>query len=227
MNELVSNKRTALLLIVALVLLVLGAIYYYVIYPLQSERSAKENNVEMLQAEVSVLSEQYQSAQEGDSPTENAFLLESQVPITRDLDELIRSIEEVELVSDSRIESIKFNNYDEYVAESTLAPDVTEETETESIENQEQSEEVAPVSPVAETVLPNKLKLITFEVSIQSKSYEQLVLFVEEMEKMSRIMRVDQVELTAPGESEIVDKTYEDALAATIQITTFYYDEQK
>ena len=225
MNELVSNKRTALLLIVALVLLVLGAIYYYVIYPLQSERSAKENNVEMLQAEVSVLSEQYQSAQEGDSPTENAFLLESQVPITRDLDELIRSIEEVELVSDSRIESIKFNNYDENVAESTLAPDVTEETE--SIENQVQSEEVAPVSPVAETVLPNKLKLITFEVSIQSKSYEQLVLFVEEMEKMSRIMRIDQVELTAPGEEEIVDKTYEEALAATIQITTFYYDEQK
>lgn len=222
MNELVSNKRTAFLLIVTLVVLILGAIYYYVIYPLQNERDSKANIVKVLQTEVAALNEQYQSAQADERPTENTFQLEKQVPITRELDELIRSIEEIELVSDSRIESVEFNNYDENVAESTLVPEETEETEG-SVEDGE----VAPVSPVAETVLPNKLKLITFNVTILSKSFEHFTLFVEEVEKMNRIIRIDQVSMVAPGEEEIVDKSYEEAIEAIIQITTFYYDEQK
>lgn len=231
MNELVSNKRTATLLIVALVVLILGAIYYYVIYPLQNERDAKKNNVQVLQTEVAVLNEQYQSAQAEGSSTENTFQLVKQIPLTRELDELIRSMEEIELVSDSRIETVEFNNYDENVAESTLVPEETEPTDvTEEIESPEdavEGEEVAPVSPIAETILPTNLKLITFNVSIQAKSYEHFTTFVEEVEKIDRIMRIDQVNMAAPGEQEIVDKSEEEATAATIQITTFYYDEQK
>lgn len=229
MNELVSNKRTAFLLIITLVVLILGAIYYFLINPLQNERDTKENNVKMLQTEVAVLNEQYQSVQAAEGKTENAFQLEKKVPITRELDELIRSIEEIELISESQIESISFNNYDEVVAKSPLAPTQTEEetnaetTETiDSIESADETE--TPISPVANIVLPPQLKLITFNISVLTKDFNHINQFVEELEKMERIVRVDQLSFSLPGEEQFYNEDTKEAISAEIQVTTFYYD---
>lgn len=256
MNELVSNKRTAFILIVALVVVLLGAVYYFVLQPLKDERASKEISVQVLRGEVAALKEEYSSAQLEEDSSENTFFLKTQVPLTRELNELIRSIEEVELLSDSKVLSVEFNNYDGTLEDSQLIPETpveneeteaegndvpTEETTTE--ETTESTEEITdeaasdetttdetseepPVSPVAEVVLPEKLKLITFNISILAKNYDQLVLFVEEVENLKRIYRVDQIILSAPGEEQLLDEDQEDDIAATIQLTTFYHDEQ-
>ncbi|WP_144513963.1 hypothetical protein [Bacillus sp. FJAT-22090] len=237
MNELVSNKRTAFLLITALVVVLLGAIYYFVLQPLKDEKASKEVNVQILQGEVAALKEEYSSAQLKGNPSENTFFLKTQVPLTRELNELIRSIEEVELLSDSKILSVEFNNYDGTLEEAQLLPETSEEeTESESDDataeettTDETSDEISeepPVSPVAEVVLPEKLKLITFNISILAKNYDQLVLFIEEIENLKRIYRLDQITLSAPGEEQLLDEEQEDDIAATIQLTTFYHDEQ-
>ncbi|MFJ5768470.1 hypothetical protein [Psychrobacillus sp. NPDC093180] len=260
MNELVSNKRTAFILIVALVVVLLGAVYYFVLQPLKDERASKEISVQVLQGEVAALKEEYSSAQSEEDSSENTFFLKTQVPLTRELNELIRSIEEVELLSDSKILSVEFNNYDGTLEESQLLPetpveneeteaegndvptedttteetnetteemtDETTSTETPTDETTGEASEEPPVSPVSEIVLPEKLKLITFNISILAKNYDQLVLFVEEVENLKRIYRVDQVILSAPGEEQLLDEDQEDDIAATIQLTTFYHDEQ-
>ncbi|MFJ7971191.1 hypothetical protein [Psychrobacillus sp. NPDC096389] len=240
MNELVSNKRTAFLLIAALVVVLLGAVYYFVLQPLKDERVSKERTVQVLQGEVAALKEEYSSAQLEGGSSENTFFLKTQVPLTRELNEIVRSIEEVELLSDSKILSVEFNNYDETLEESQLILETSEvneeiESESEDVSTEELStiDETAgetsdgpPVSPVSEVVLPEKLKLITFNISILAKNYDQLVLFVEEVENLKRIYRVDQVILSAPGEEQLLDKDQDDDIAATIQLTTFYHDEQ-
>lgn len=229
MNELVSDKKTAYILISALVVVLLGAVYYFVLHPLKNEKQSKEVSIEVLQGEVAALKEEYSSSQLQDDSTENAFYLKTQVPLTRELNELIRSIEEVELLSESKILSVEFNNYDGTIEDAQLLPETSEEnTETEpqseDVLTDEPSEE-PPVSPVAEASLPEKLKLITFNISILTKNYDQLVMFVEEIEHLKRIYRVDQITLLAPGEEQLLDKEAVNNIAAKIQLTTFYHDE--
>lgn len=229
MNELVSDKKTAYILISALVVVLLGAVYYFVLHPLKNEKESKEVSIEVLQGEVAALKEEYSSSQLQDDSTENAFYLKTQVPLTRELNELIRSIEEVELLSESKILSVEFNNYDGTIEDAQLLPETSEEnteteTQSEDVLTDEPSEE-PPVSPVAEASLPEKLKLITFNISILTKNYDSLVLFVEEIEHLKRIYRVDQITLSASGEEQLLDEGAVKNIAAKIQLTTFYHDE--
>jgi hypothetical protein len=229
MNELVSDKKTAYILISALVVFLLGAVYYFVLHPLKNEKESKEVSIEVLQGEVAALKEEYSSSQLQDDSTENAFYLKTQVPLTRELNELIRSIEEVELLSESKILSVEFNNYDGTIEDAQLLPVTSEEnteteTQSEDVLTDEPSEE-PPVSPVAEASLPEKLKLITFNISILTKNYDSLVLFVEEIEHLKRIYRVDQITLSASGEEQLLDEGAVKNIAAKIQLTTFYHDE--
>lgn len=230
MNELVSNKKTASLLIVALAIVLLGAVYYFVLYPLKNEKASKELNVEVLHGEVAALKEEYSSSKLHDNSTDNTFNLQTRVPPTRELNELIRSIEEVELLTESKIISVEFNNYDGTIEDAQLVPKTTlENGETESQKNNATTDEASEaqlVSPVAEIALPENLKLITFNISILAKNYEQLVLFVEEIENLKRIYRVDQITLSAPGEEQLLNEELDGNIAATIQLTTFYYDEK-
>lgn len=220
MNELVSNKKTGFLLVTALVAVVFGAIYYYVIYPLNEEKSMKEVTVSNVRNEIAVLNEQLTAPDEEVEPEQNTFALQKKVPLTRALDELIRSIEEVELISESKIESINFNNYDAAVAESPLAPTQTENAEP--IEENTATE--TPVSPVANIVLPPQLKLITFNISVLTKDYDHLKVFIEELENLERIIRVDQIGFSMPGEEQLYELDSEETISAEIQLTTFYYD---
>ncbi|MEK4486610.1 potassium transporter [Psychrobacillus sp. FSL H8-0484] len=226
MNDLVSNKKTGFLLIAALVTVVFGAIYYYVIYPLNEEKSTKEITVSNVRNEIAVLNEQLTAPNEEVEPEQNTFALQKKVPLTRALDELIRSIEEVELISESKIESINFNNYDAAVSDSPLAPTQTEEgTQTENAEpTEENTATETPVSPVANIVLPPQLKLITFNISVLTKDYDHLKVFIEELENLERIVRVDQIGFSMPGEEQLYELDSEETISAEIQLTTFYYD---
>lgn len=176
--------------------------------------------------EIAVLNEQLTAPNEEVEPEQNTFALQKKVPLTRALDELIRSIEEVELISESKIESINFNNYDAAVSESPLAPTQTEEgTQTENAKpTEENTATETPVSPVANIVLPPQLKLITFNISVLTKDYDHLKVFIEELENLERIVRVDQIGFSMPGEEQLYDLDSEETISAEIQLTTFYYN---
>ena len=49
------------------------------------------------------------------------------LPISRELDNLLHTIQEVELMSKSKIVSISFNNYDAEVSQTITTPEVEEE----------------------------------------------------------------------------------------------------
>ena len=227
MNDLVSNKRTGYLLITALVAVLLGAIYYFVIYPLNEEKNLKESSIIVVENEIALLDAQKVSPVEEE---ESSLFLEKKVPLTRELDTLIKSIEEAELVSDAKIESIEFNNYDEIVADSSLVtneeqpPTESDDTAVEEVEGEQPAE--TPVSPVASTPLPPQLKLITFNISVLTKDYDHFNTLIKELESIERIKRIDQVEFTMPGEEQNYNEETEEAISAVIQVTTFYYDEK-
>ena len=64
----------------------------------------------------------------------NDYELRKKLPVSRELDKLLHTIHEVELMSESKIVSISFNNYDEEVSQSSYTSPI-DETTTETEED--------------------------------------------------------------------------------------------
>ena len=240
MNQLSGGKNSGVLLILALVMALLFAVYYYVVLPKTDEVSAMESSVSTLQSEVSTLQESIALVKDEQSQTpENTFVLRKKVPQDRDMMELLLNIEEVEFVADSRIVSINFNNYDTPVAESALQdPNQVEAVEGEQPAEQSSeeataqaegeatdvSEQAPPVSSIVRETLPAALKMVTFSIDVESPNATQLEVFIKELEALERIMRVDTIQYSLPGEENEFADDRSDIVNATIQVTTFYYE---
>lgn len=117
----------------------------------------------------------------------------------------------------------------------TTATDSNRESQTtgeqkDATQNNEKN--TIPVSPIASSSLPDSLKLLTMNLTVAATDKKEIKQFLKEIESLPRIMRIDSVSYEIPN-TEVTGSSAdmkEDALQATIQLTTFYYvgqlDEQ-
>ena len=236
MNSISSSKNGTLLIVIALAMALLFAMYYYVVKPKQDEEQMIRSEINSLHTEIAAIEETIATNQSQQSQTnENEFALRKKVPDNREIDELILSIEEMQYVTDSRIQSIDFNNYDALVSSSGLQdPLSTPETEEGAVsdltqsaidqtEETEASEEL-PVSTIAVETLPPSLKLVTFNINVAAPNDVNLLQFIEEIEKKERVMRIDIIDFALPGEEDKFTEEASEIVTADIQVTTFYYE---
>lgn len=233
--KLSSSKSSSILLLVALIAALLFALFYYVVLPKKNEVESLESSINSLQTEIETLEGQV-AAPEEEAEVSNIFELRKKVPQTREIDQLLLNIEELEYVTESRVQAITFNNYDTIVSESELVPkpDETEEapateaTEGETTESTEPTEEAeSPVSTISTETLPAELKMVTFVVDVASSNYENLQQFIKEIENLERVMHIDTISYSLPGEENEFAEEPTDEVTASIQITTFYYEGDK
>lgn len=267
MSDFFQEKRKIVLFIVIILFLLLGLLYFYLIMPLKDDANAAEQNVKQLETEVKAL-ENRLNQNETDQP-KNTAKLEKKMQLSRQLDELILSLQEIEMVSGSQIASINFNNYDgglteadgtynnnettdgtdEATADDTNNNDeLTDSTddpgtnETDKNQSDEQvtedknsedngsdtNDENEQATNETVTNLPTNVKLITINLSVASPDFEHFQLFLQELEKLERITRVDTLTFTKPAERELLyEKDGNQAVTADVQITTFYYNGVK
>ncbi|MGG3855899.1 hypothetical protein ABET36_16135 [Caldifermentibacillus hisashii] len=267
MSDFFQEKRKIVLFIGIILFLLLGLLYFYLIMPLKDDANAAEQNVKQLETEVKTL-ENRVNQNETDQP-ENTAKLEKKMPLSRQLDELILSLQEIEMVSGSQIASINFNNYDgglteaDGTNENNESTDGTDEATADDTNNnneategtdeattnetdENQSDEQATEDKNSEdngsdtndeneqatdetvTNLPTNVKLITINLSVASPDFEHFQLFLQELEKLERITRVDTLTFTKPAERELLyEKDGSQAVTADVQITTFYYNGVK
>lgn len=236
MNSISSSKNGTLLIVIALAMALLFALYYYVVKPKQDEEQMIRSEINSLHTEIAAIEETITTNQSEQSQTnENEFALRKKVPDNREIDELILSIEEMQYVTDSRIQSIDFNNYDALVSSSGLQdPLSTPETEEGAVsdltqsaidqtEDTEASEEL-PVSTISVETLPPSLKLVTFNINVAAQNDVNLLQFIEEIEKKERVMRIDIIDFALPGEEDKFTEEASEIVTADIQVTTFYYE---
>lgn len=231
MNK-VSSSRNATVLVTALILVVLIAMYYYVIMPKKDAVAAMEIVVVNLQSEMTDLQANIANSKSAlDKDTINDFALRKRLPQNRNMVDLLQNIEEIEFVSDSRILSISFNNYDALVAESQIQdPNETqssdnENTNSEEVVSESQTEEnTMPVSTISKQSLPDELKIVTFSMDMQAPNKSKLEQFIKEIEALERVMHIDTIKFSLPGEENEFAEDSSDIVFATIQVTTFYYD---
>lgn len=248
MKRSMSKNSTPLLLSV-LVLVLLFALFYYIVKPKMDEASALASNVDTLESEVSSLQEQIALAQaEQEKEISNEFAIRKLLPDNREIDELLLNFEEIEFVTGTRINSIAFNEYDTLVSGSTLKdPNHKEEAEGEIADsaesnegqnepeendtennaassNEDNSEVAPPVTTIATETLPQNLRLLTYSIDIEAPDAEKLLLFIKEVERLERVMHVDMISYSLPGEEDEDTAEELETVSITLQVTTFYFE---
>lgn len=147
-------------------------------------------------------------------------LLTQKVPITREEESIILDLEKSALVSDTILDSIVFQ-YDGLINEQFTDVENEDgspsETDTELVNTSDDT--VQQTQPVT---APPDLKTIVVELEIQSKDYESMLLFLEEMEKLNRIYSIETFAFTGFSEGEERVGPMEDLFNYSIQLVTYY-----
>ena len=122
-----TNKKVTSLLIAALVFVLGFAIFYYVVYPKMQERDSLQYQITDLKTDSKKLAKQLNNLKSNQQAESKSLTeLKTEVPTERELRSLIDSIEQLESVSNAKVEDISFNNYDATVKETI---NTTEEKE--------------------------------------------------------------------------------------------------
>lgn len=247
--KLTGGKNSTPLLLSVLILALLFALYYYLVKPKIEEVESLESSVSSLESEISTIQTEIDTIKnERANQTEDDYAIRKKLPDNREVGSLLRSFEEIEFITESRITSIAFNGYDSLVSGSSIkdpnaaseeaTPEQTPQNDMQelvqnnestnedgSTNNEDTTEEVAPVTTIAAESLPPNLKLLTYSLNIETPDAEKLLLFIKEVERLERVMHVDTISYSLPGEEEtLVSEEEKSPLAVTLQVTTFYYE---
>ena len=253
-----SGANSTPLLLSALIVAVLGALYYFLLMPKMDEVSSMEATVATSEANIASIQQQIDAINSlQNTEVTNEFAVRKKLPENRGIEQLLLNIEEMEYVTGSRISAISFNNYDALVSgsgladpnapetdettqdpnaqttetttaatttESTPAQETTNTTETTTTESTETETPEVPISSIDVTTLPTNLKMITFNLEVEAPNEKSLLSFLKEIEKLERIMNVESVEFSLPGEENSYSPEASNVVSTTVQVTTFYYE---
>ena len=230
MNKLTSSKNSSMILLLALIAAILFALYYYLLSPKLNEVNEKESNVLQVQQELASVKEQLaQLDKEQGQPTINILALRQKLPATRAVEKIILDLAEIEEVTGTRIQSLTVQGEDGTVTNSDVSndPNMLEQAEAEVNGDQENKETTTPIASLSKDSLPTNLKLVTFILEVGALDFNSLESFLQEVEQLERIMKTDKIEFKLPGEQAQLEKDADLTLKATVQVTTFYYEEQQ
>ncbi|KMJ60306.1 hypothetical protein AB685_05685 [Bacillus sp. LL01] len=204
------EKKHYILLSSCVLLIVLGiAGFYYLSY------APKEARAEQLQEEkrieeqlIQVLEQQEETANATGNTTVE---LQRKIPVTPYLEQLILELEKAEVLADSRILSMSFGEGEFLPASNTLE-------EYENIHEEEEG------TVQEEAYLPEGLKKLTVNLSVESDVYEDLTTFLSSLEKLTRITQIESVSFS--GQPEVTSTEQEmGPLTYSVTLSAFYHPE--
>jgi len=233
MNELFQEKRNLFLLLAGLILVLLIVLYFVFIQPLQSDRKTSEANIVTLKEDIHALKTKQKRSKKA-SVQEDSLLFKDELPMTPDLDVLLRSLEEIETVSSSRISKIEFAydaNLPKPEEEETAKADVkveasdgTEakaEVKTNVTDDTDKPEEELPILKD----VPAGLHTIAMRMEVASPDYQRFDQLMKAIEKLDRVTLVHTLEFEKPAEAALVLESFpNESITCQVELVTFYYD---
>lgn len=239
-----ENSKVLIFLLIVLAFAVFGGFYYYFVWPKLERQAQVTQSIESLQQETDILNRQIEQHQAQPDETVDLFTLRKKLPISRDVDTLLRSIEEISYIAETNIQTVTFNHYDELVLGADF--DGEEEKDLEKEEEPEEGSSQAVEEEVLDEVweekivtpgeipktnlnienLPETLKYLSLQLTIQAKDEQQLLKFIKEIEGLERIIRIEQLQFNQLGEEGLAQKDADESIQASIQLTTFYFEEE-
>lgn len=220
-----SSQRNTVILVALLTIALLGALYYYVVLPKTERVTSLQSTITTLTATRDTALADIAAFDAKDLDAGTLARLQKQVPKERGVEYILRDLEDIEMLTRSRIENISFSEYDAPMLERKLGLTETTEEELAAQLANETVEEEEPLYNAALAEAPEGLQIITYQVELLTPDYKTLRTFIREVEGLERIIKIDVVQLSQPGEevkfAEVVDYT----VSASLQLTTFFYNE--
>jgi type IV pilus assembly protein PilO len=193
------------LFVFVLLLIALGAafssLYFYMLYPRYQQIEELTNTVA---SEKKILAAtKAEIAKQKSSLPESVVELQKKIPVKPLTEQLLLDLEKAEVVSDSTISSMTFNEEENATGE-------PQETDASSKTEQSSSR------------LPDGLKKVTVQLTVQSPSYYQLERFLQTLENLNRIVSIESLSFTGNPELTSVD-TEVNPLTYSVTVSAFYY----
>jgi hypothetical protein len=222
MNNIFQEKRSAFILLVGLLFVLLIVIYFAFLKPFTDELKGKESSSLDLQDEIARLEKEMSRLDDIENELAiEQISLQKKIPLTEELEKLVLTLGEIELVSLSHIETIEFH-YDGSLPTTDFLVETEADNEAASDEETEHSTEANPAIDFSEK--PASLEIITIRMDVVSPTYEDFLHFITEIEKQERIMSISRLQFEKPGEEElIIAEESNEAIIYNVELITFYY----
>ncbi|WLV24114.1 hypothetical protein QR721_10760 [Aciduricibacillus chroicocephali] len=246
MNEQFQERRNLYLALAGLILILLIVLFFAVLKPMTDEKSANEAEALNLQKQVDNLQTEKKRAQNSpDSGQDESTLYKAKMPLNPSLDELMRSLEEIEAISMSRIDKIEFaydgdlplpDKEEDTTNPDDAVPDANAGTNDDTATSTDEEDTSGAVDSEARTSADNKvaqlelqapenLHTIAMRMEVASPDYEHFDMLMKEVEKLDRVTLVNTLEFKKPAEAELVlDQNPDETVTCTVELITFYYD---
>jgi type IV pilus assembly protein PilO len=201
----VSRQQIILFLLACTI--ILGLLYVGYLYVLKPLKQKEETLLSQLVTEQQLLQQiRNEEAKKREGLGLSAVELQKKLPTKPLVDQFILDLEQAEVVSDSFISKISFENEE----------GVNDSEEIEMSEGQK--EENATSDPS----LPKGIEKISVNLEVTSPSYYQLERFIETLEKLPRIVKVESISFTGSQEVTSVNHSIE-PLNYLLTVSTYYY----
>lgn len=230
------NKKAILIFGSLLLLVVISFVVFYFF-------KLKPMTVKITQLTTSIVAEEElltsyerrsQKAQE--KVIEDSTDLQEKLPVSPLLEQFLLDIEKAEVVSNSFISSMSFSETDitvnpqEKTNKGTTLQDKVEGAgqidEAKSIQNNGRAEVVQPngdlITPPPDTVPPG-MKRLTVTLSVQSPDFYAMISFLQTIEDLERITKIDSLSFKGNEEKTVISKNENEPLEYSLTISTFYH----
>lgn len=225
MNNIFEENRNAFLMLSGLLFVLLIVLYFAFISPMLSDlKDGRANHID-LQNEIAVLEKQIQQIDETQEElTQEQLELQKKVPLTRELEEIVLILQDIELQSSSLLELIDF-----YYDSSLPTPDFSHELDADEViegandaEGEENSDKESQTIELKEK--PESLQVITISMEITSPSYDDFLQLIKEIEQQERIMSVSKLQFEKTSDFTVKDEQ-DELITHKVELMTFYYKE--
>ncbi|QPA30234.1 pilus assembly protein PilO [Thermaerobacillus caldiproteolyticus] len=208
------SKRQLVFLFTFLIVIAafFAVLYVYTLKPLYNrmdELSATVDSEKQLLAATKA-----QVSQQQTQNTESVVELEKKVPVKPLVEQLLLDLEKAEVISDSFISNMTFNEEAEINS--------SEQSSTTNETNDQKETKSSTSSSESSLSLPSGLKKISVQLTVQSPSYYQLERFLQTLEELPRIVSVESLSFTGNPELTSID-TEVKPLTYSLTISAFYH----
>jgi type IV pilus assembly protein PilO len=219
------------------ILFYLGAYYLY-LNPLKTSLLLKESQLKTEQQLTEALETRVASVNESDFSS--TAELQKKLPVDPMVDQLVLDFEKAEVISDTFITSIEFNEGDQTT--STIEEGAGQQEDSSVLQNEQadvldtqQAEEAQSDNLGASTDeqdkgnlmnMPEGLATTTATIIVEAEKYLDLEKFIETLENLQRIVVVKSISFNGPEEIfTLADES--ERIEMTLTVNALYYPELK
>ncbi|MDE3839774.1 pilus assembly protein PilO [Bacillus methanolicus] len=228
MNLHLSKKQILLIILIFfLFITIFAGSYYLFLAPLKQKIDRNKSELKMLNQQTAIIESRLSQIKE--ETVVSTMELQKQVPVKRLLDQLLLDIEKAEIVSDTYISEIRLNGteVDETIESTGDDSQDTAENNADANNNEQNNEankeeNNEATSSNEDATLPNGIKQTTITIKGEADTYFEMEKFIDSLQSLQRIVKVENLSFTAPKEIYKVDQDQK-PIEFEITIAAYYY----